>query len=278
MDCKLSREGMKNLGLEDWKNIFNIGFFLIVGIVTALSYFQARKTLFSPIKTEIFKLQVEEIKKILEAFNYKKQTEFDQETGIREVFDINACKMHLAYIDCFFKDQVPRLEEFSEEIDSAIYGAVMSTENFLKSFTQISAGEEEKELYPISDDNPVEPALKLAKWNEYEQEAIHFTKKYSDAIEELSKLASSPLLPKELIARIHKVIEINRNNLLLIGDTLTEAAKKMPTKYKTIDQTMKFNQTWIWNEYNSSRESLDQSVSSVLKYINEHLKINEIMK
>ena len=269
---------MRSLGLEEWKNIFNIGFFLVVSTIGILSYLQARKTLFSPIKTEIFKLQVEEIKKILEAFNYKKQTEFDQETGIREVFDLNACKMHLDYINCFFKDQVPRLEEFSEEIDSASYGAVMSTENFLKSFTQISAGEEGKEVHPISDDNPLEPALKLAKWNEYEQDAIHFTKKYSDATEDLSKLASSPLLPKELIEKIHKVIEINRNNLSLIGDTLTEAAKKMPTKYKTIDQTIKFDPTWIWNEYNSSRESLDQSVSDILSYINKHLKINEIMK
>ena len=124
----------------------------------------------------------------------------------------------------------------------------------------------------------MEPALKLAKWNAYEQEAIHFTKKYSDATEELSKLAASPLLPKELTARIHKVIEINRNNLLLIGSTLTEAAKKMPIKYTTIDQTIKFEPTWIWNEYNSSRESLDQSVSDILSYINKHLKINEIMK
>lgn len=269
---------MRNLGLEEWKNIFNIGFFLVVSTIGILSYLQARKTLFSPIKTEIFKLQVEEIKKILEAFNYKNQTQFDEETGIREVFEINVSRMHWDYINCFFKDQVERTEDFIEQLDSASYGAVMSKENFLKNFTQISADDEVKKVYPVSDDDPVEPALKLAKWNEYEQSSINFTKKYSDAIEELSKLASSPLLPKELTEKIHKVIEINRNNLYLIGDVLTEAAKKMPTKYKTLDQTIKFRSTWIWNEYNSSRESLDQSVSSILSYINKHLKINEIMK
>lgn len=269
---------MQSLGLEDWKNIFNIGFFLVVGTIGILSYLQARKTLFSPIKTEIFKLQVEEIKKILEAFNYKNQTQFDDETGIREVLDINAYKMHLDYIDCFFKDQVRRSEEFIEELDSVSYGAVISKENFLKNFTKISADDEVKEVPHVRDGYPVEPALQLAKWNEYEQGAINFTKKYNDAIEELSKLASSPLLQKELTEKIHKVIEINRKNLYLIGDVLTEAAKKMPTRYKTVDQTIKFEPTWIWNEYNSSRETIDQSVNDILSYINKHLKISEIMK
>ena len=154
----------------------------------------------------------------------------------------------------------------------------MSKEDFLKNFRQISAGEEMEKVPHVSDDSPVEPALKLAKWHEYEQVEINYTKKYDDATEELSNLASSPLLPKELTEKIYKVIEINRNNLLLIGDVLTEAAKKMPTKYKTVEQTVRFEPTWIWNEYNSSRESLDQSVSDILRYISEHLKISEIMK
>ncbi|KAA0934725.1 hypothetical protein [Psychrobacter sp. ANT_H59] len=269
---------MRNLGLEEWKNIFNIGFFLVVSTIGILSYLQARKTLFSPIKTEIFKLQIEEFKKILEAFNYKNQKQFDEETGIQEVFNINACKMHLNYIDCFFKDQVQLSEEFSQKLESAAYGTIMSKENFLKNFRHISVGEDVEEVPRISDRNPVEPALKLAKWHEYEQVEINYTKKYNDATEELSNLASSPLLPKELVEKIHKIIEINRSNLTLIGDVLTEAAKKMPTQYTTIDQTVKFDPTWIWNEYNSSRESLDQSVSDVLSYINKHLKINEIMK
>lgn len=269
---------MKNLELEDWKNIFNIGFFLVVATIGILSYIQARKTLFSPIKTEIFKLQVEEFKKVLEVFNYKSQKQFDEETGIQEVLSINAYKMYLNYVDCFFKDQVKPSEKLVEELDSAIYGTVISKENFLKNFRYISAGEEMEKVIHINDRDPVEPALKLAKWHEYEQVEVHYTKKYDDAIEELSKLASSSLLPKELTEKIQKVIEINRKNLFLIESVLTEAAKKMPTKYKTIDQTLNFEPTWIWNEYNSSREDIDQSVSDILTYINEHLKIDEMMK
>ncbi len=269
---------MQNLTLEEWKNIFNICFFLAVGAVAILSYLQARKTLFSPIKTEIFKLQVEEIKKVLEVFNHKHQSDFDRETGIQEILDINAHYMHLAYINCFFKDQIEPPEDLFEKLESATYGAVVSKKYASKFFVKVSAGGEMKEKPQVHDDSPIEPALKLAKWNEYEHGAVHFTKKYNDTEEELAKLASSPLLPKELTEKIYKIIEISHNNLSLIGDVITEAAKEMPTQYKTIDQAISFQPTWIWNKFNSSRESIDQSVSDILSYINTHLKINEIMK
>jgi hypothetical protein len=269
---------MQNFTLEEWKNIFNIGFFLAVSTIAILSYLQARKTLFSPIKTEIFKLQVEEIKKVLEVFNHKHQSDFDQETGIQEVFDINAHEMHMNYINSFFKDQVEPPEELIEKLKSASYGAIVSKKHASKFFVKVSAGEEMKQNPQVHDDNPVEPALKLAKWNEYEHGVINFTKKYNDATKELAKLASSPLLPKELTEKIYKVIEVNSKNLSLIGDVLTEAAKEMPTQYKTVEQAISFQPTWIWNEYNSPRESTDQSVSDILSYINKHLKINEIMK
>lgn len=269
---------MQNFTLEEWKNIFNIGFFLAMSTIAILSYFQARKTLFSPIKTEIFKLQVEEIKEVLEVFNHKHQSDFDKETGIQEVLYINAYEMHMVYINCFFKDQVKPPEELIEKINSERYGAIISEKHASKFFVKISAGEETKQTPQVRDDSPVGPALKLAKWNEYEHGAINYTKKYNDATEKLTKLASSPLLPKELTEKIYKVIDVNHKNLSLIGDVLTTAAKDMPTQYKTVEQATNFKPTWIWNEYNSLRESTDPSVNDILSYINKHLKIKEIMK
>lgn len=269
---------MKNFTLEEWKNIFNICFFLAMSTIAILSYLQARKTLFSPIKTEIFKLQVEEIKKVLEVFNHKHQSDFDQETGIQEVFEINARQFHMAYMDCFFKDQVKPPEELIEKLRVASYGAIVSEKHASKFFVKVSAGEEIKGSSEQQEGNPVEPALKLAKWNEYEHGMINFTKKYNDSTEELSKLASSPLLPKELTDKIYIIIDINRKNLSLIGSVLSDAAKEMPIQYKTVEQAIAFEPTWIWNEYNSQRKSIDQGVSDILTYINQHLKINDIMK
>ncbi|EIJ0971113.1 hypothetical protein LH716_004199 [Vibrio vulnificus] len=268
---------MENITLEEWKNIFNIGFFVAMSTVAILSYLQARKTLFSPIKTEIFKLQVDEIKKVLEVFNHKRQSDFDKEFGIQEVFDMNAREMHMAYINCFFKDKVQRPQELIDKLDSIRYGAIVSEKHASKFFVKVSAGEEMQQI-ESSESEPIEPALKLAKWGEYEHGMIHFTKKYNDATEELSKLASSPLLPKELTDKIYKVIGINRKNLSLLGEVVTDAAKEMPNTYETVEKAIGFQPSWLWNEYNGRRESVDQSVSEILTYINSHLKINDIMK
>ena len=55
--------------MEVIKNFFNIIFFATMSILAILSYLQARKTLFSPIKTEIFKLQVKELQEVINIFN-----------------------------------------------------------------------------------------------------------------------------------------------------------------------------------------------------------------
>ena len=47
------------------KDIVNILFFVTIGILGILSYLQARKTLFTPIKTETFKLQLKTFEELL---------------------------------------------------------------------------------------------------------------------------------------------------------------------------------------------------------------------
>jgi hypothetical protein len=50
-----------------------------MSVIAVLSYLQARKTLFSPIKTEIFKIQMEEFKLVLAFFNKRSLAYFDEE-------------------------------------------------------------------------------------------------------------------------------------------------------------------------------------------------------
>src|SRR5688572_24242827 len=47
------------------KDIFQILFFCVIVAVTILSYLQAKKTLFTPIKTETFKMQIKAFEEIL---------------------------------------------------------------------------------------------------------------------------------------------------------------------------------------------------------------------
>ncbi len=57
---KIIKEGMMQ-EVAIVKDIVNILFFLTVGTIGILSYLQAKKTIFTPLKTEIFKYQLKAI-------------------------------------------------------------------------------------------------------------------------------------------------------------------------------------------------------------------------
>jgi hypothetical protein len=259
--------------MEDWKNFFNILFFIVMIVIAILSYIQARKTLFSPIKTEIFKVQIEAFQDVLKFFNRHNSYDFDREFDVNNIFHLNAAKMRLDYIHTFFEDQIEPKEGYVDELRKAAVGSLVS-EEFLTSMNE--PGEELFEVkHPEKKD--LSPEMKLAKWNEYKYPKIDFTEGFQKNNDELAKLASSPLLPKELTDLIYEFKSIMNQNLMCVGEVLTNSAKELPTKYSTADDVIKFQPAWIWNKYNHERESTDEVVSKILKYINDYLKINEVM-
>jgi len=264
--------------VEDWKNFFNIVFFVTISVVAILSYLQARKTLFSPIKTEIFKIQMEEFKSVLAFFNKRSSADFDEEFGFQEIFDLNSLRMQQEYIHTFFNEKVETSEQLKEKMRNSSYGIVISKEDAEEFFEEITPGSELKETTETKIKANLDPALKLAKWQKYKHAGVDYTKKYHEKSEELSKLSASPLLPEELTNLMYEFSGTIHNNLAQIGKTLTESSQEMQIKYRTADEIIKFNPSWIWNLYNNERKDVSETSAKILKYINEHLKINELMK
>ena len=174
--------------MEFWKDIFNIVFFLSLSIVAILSYIQARKTLFSPIRTEIFKLQIELFQEVLSGFNKHSSTDFDDEFGFQEILEINALEMQHAYIKTFFSEKVKPNDELLERLRKATYGMIIREEDSEKYIEVITPGSELIEA-PNDKQKELDPALKLAKWNEYDIGAVQYTKKYHDKLKEFSKIS-----------------------------------------------------------------------------------------
>jgi hypothetical protein len=259
--------------MSDLKDFFNIIFFLTVSIVAVLSYLQARKTLFSPIKTEIFKLQIEAFQDVLAFFNKRSSADFDNEFGFNEILEINSLRMFHSYIEVFFKEQIKPTDEVKERLRSAVFG-VITSEEFLE---EIKPGSELVEKnQEILDE--LTPEMKLAKWNDYKHGAVEYTKSYHEKMEELSKIAASPLLPKELTDKLYEFIALMHHNLSCIGETIVECSGEMPKMYNTPDKMIKARPDWIWNKFNRNRKDTSELTESILRYINEYLKVNEIMK
>ena len=90
-----------NQTIETFKNITNIFFFLIMSIIGILSYIQAKKTVFSPIKTEVFKYQLQAFEKIIEYFQNKSEVELFNDLDLETIMEINTFYLYKDYVNLF---------------------------------------------------------------------------------------------------------------------------------------------------------------------------------
>ncbi len=257
------------------KDIFNILFFGGVLTITILSYLQAKKSLFTPIKTETFKMQIKAFEEILLFFQNKGETDFTHQFDIDNILKINAQLLQLDFIEHFFKKEIEIDAEKVDEMLKNSAGSVVTQRFMEKHFTKPNYHEKESKKEKIEITNP---AIILNEWNEYEYGKIDFTIKYSEEIEKLKNLSASPLLPEELKEKINEFEKKIHENLTLVGKVLTDISKELPTKFPNSDSLKNFNSVGIWNTYNSEMNKVENDAEEILKYIRKYLKIDELIK
>lgn len=256
------------------KDIFNILFFCTVGTIGVLSYIQAKKTLFTPIKTETFKMQIKAFEEILNFFQSKSETDFMKEFDMVFIFNANAKLMFNDFINHFYKKEIKIKEEVIEEMIKNFVGGVASQSYAEKFF-------EKPDFYTKGDSQKKEeitnPAIILSEWKKYEYGLIQFTNKYDLAIEDLSKLISSPLLPSDLKLLIEEFESIVRSQLKTVGEVINELAQDLPSKCPNVETVSKIDLSGAWNIFNSKNKKLEPAAEKILKYIREYLKIDSLL-
>lgn len=259
------------------KDMANILFFIVMATLTVLSYLHARKTLFAPIRTETFKLQLKVFEELLSFFQDKTETDFAKAFDLQRILSLNTLQMVDSYVAKFFPDQLIRDEEaLGREMDPLI-GAFVSKENVERYFSKVTPEQPQVAAAASVDTRNMPPALILASWQKYEHGMIGYTQEYLDKIRELDRLAASPLLPKELRERIVAFRNVGKQNLVLIGKTVTECAKQMPEHFATADQMENFTPDWVWNHFNDQAPDFAPAAKEILDYLNKYLKVEDLM-
>lgn len=257
------------------KDIFQILFFVIVGIITILSYLQARKTLFTPIKTETFKMQIKDFEEILAFFQTKTETDFTKQFDYDFIVHANSRLMFADFIHHFHKNEIKidegKLKELYKDFGGAIATQTWAEKNFV-------APEYYEKLESENLEEVTNPALILEKWKNYEYGPIQYSKKYSDESEKLSKLIASPLIPFDLKSKIEGFEFKVRGNLHLVGKVLNDIAQELPQKFPTANSLKKFEPVGIWNRYNAEKEEMESTAKEILKYIRQYLKIDKLIE
>lgn len=172
--------------IEALKNIVNIFFFIVVAVITVLSYLQARKTLFAPIRTETFKLQLKAFEEILLYFQNKSESDFLNSFDLDKIVSLNALRMADAYVSEFFPNEIKVDVDEREKLYSPLVGGIVSAEHMQKYFEKVQptdpAMPDQVASEPITN-----PAIVLARWQEYEHALVEYTKEFNDQVRELEK-------------------------------------------------------------------------------------------
>jgi len=261
--------------IETIKNIFNILFFIAVASVGILSYLQARKTLFSPIRTEIFKLQLKNFEELLAFFQNKNEYELMKELDLDKILRLNSIQMADSYAKKFFSEEITIDEEIKKKNRSQLIGAVVPAEQMQKNFKKIDVSNRRPETKQETITNP---AIILSSWHKYEHSITGYTQKYEEQTKEVLRLSASPLLPKKLRELLGKFNNIAHKNLIQIGETISKSAKQMPEHFPTAAAMSEFDTNWIWNDFSDIREPLEPVAKEILSYMESYLNIENLMK
>jgi hypothetical protein len=84
------------------KDITQIVFWAVAATVAVLTYRQARRTILQPIRTEVFKLQLQAMSEIMGLFLGKDELSLRSELAFQTLFDVNVCDLCDAYAANFF--------------------------------------------------------------------------------------------------------------------------------------------------------------------------------
>ncbi len=263
--------------LDNIKNVTNILFYAVISIVTVLSYLQARKTLFAPIRTETFKLQLKAFEEILSFFQNKTESDFLQSFDFDRIVSLNTLEMADGYVSNFFSDKIKLDKEAREKTMSPLIGAVISKEHAEKYFQSVDAN---APIYKNKEDeNKIDnAAIILAKWQSYEHAMVGYTQQWQDQMNELNRLSASPILPKQLRDLLGSFESVGHDNLTLISEVITDCSKRMPEHFPSASNMKDFSPSWIWNEFNSKRKNFEPTAKSILDFMNNYLKIEQLMQ
>jgi hypothetical protein len=233
---------------------------------------QAKKSLFIPIKTETFKLQIEAFKEILKFFSNKSDNDFIKQFDYEFMVHANATLLFSDYLKCFFEGKYKVNQENINKLHDQ-FGAFIPSEEVMDNyFAKIDYYD------TVEFEKNDRSGISIKEWTSEEYGIIHISKKHIQEREKLKDLISSPLLPKSLKSNLVGFENLLDSNTSLIGDVLNEIKKDIPEKFKTVESVKKFSQSGVWNEYTDKMEAFEPSSNKILKFIRKYLKIDNLVE
>lgn len=254
------------------KNIFQIIFFITVSVIAVLTYSKAKKTLLQPIKTEIFKLQLELLTELLGLFSGKHEGDLRRDFGFKTIYDANVCRMLDQYLSLFYAIEA---DEECRPYSTKVCPVAMVLKSGVDEFRLCDDHmiQEQKEKPPEPDSS-----TKAILWSKYKYGVMSLPAEYMETQAEFKKITDSPLLPKKCLELVKDYLQTVNKNIEILGDVLTECAQEMPEKYPNLDTLKKSNNDWIYARYNHRFICLEEKAMNITRFLRNYFSSDNLFE
>lgn len=234
------------------KDSIEIVYYIVFSVIALMTYLSAKKTIFLPLKSEVYKYQIEELEKL-----YRYLVTNDLISGLEANCYMNTAKIIEDYIATKkWGNHLIDNVEFNKKI-----GSVTILDKYKEDEIMFLKSEEKKKKNEITD------------WQEYKIKRIIISKKFEIEEKKIESFISSPFLPKTLLLKIEELDAEIKNINYGLKEYLTELLKEIPLKVKK-DDDMKENLDILYSillEEVNLEDKVSMKRIEIQKIIRRHL-------
>lgn len=244
-------------------DVFQIAFWVVVGTIAVLTYRQARKTILQPLRTEVFKLQLEQMREVMSLFVGR---DLDDDAHLKKLFDASAWLLIDSYAATFFPVTLDR--------DSRPYSGIRT---YLMKPEDLALSEDHLEP-DRSDIDKRRDSARLKKRENWPEGAIFGIPIPDETLQYQEKIRSvlqSPLIPTVYAKLLEDYLAAIDKNVSITGRVMEWAAPQLPDRYPTVEEVRIARVEWIHAHWLPKLESLDSHAERVTSFAREYFKADE---
>jgi hypothetical protein len=263
------QSGFDNVIVKDW---VQIGFWVIASLLACLTYLNARRGVLQPLRTEVFKAQLEALKNVQSLFIAKSELELRDAVALGEMVKQNAQNLLSDFAKVHFGQVYPR--------------------------PGMTTGDAWKPLNPdsgkiIQDSKWFDCNLSLTEdrsafWKTYKIPGLQIPNAHSIGCDVIRQTLEHPLLPTPVQKSLEAYMSALAINVDTLVDVLNRCAAELPQRYATVDSIDQIvdgvdGRSWISNSYyrelslENGKKYMRQFADDVLRSIRDYLQADDLL-
>lgn len=261
--------------IGDWIALLQATAYVTLAIVAIVTLRRASVTLLQPLRTEAFRVQLEELRGLLQLISHRDELELREIVGFGELTTANAVRLH----DLFFRDVYGvTVDESDRPYSSEECPETIVHDDYLVADHQGSSHPFRGQHVAIVRPKPGPHHDARAWWSNFELGDLKIPTKQAEFIHQLRRASTSPLLPLTVAQKINDLLSIINKNIELLFDVLSEAGRELPEVFTSANPPETFEIRDITNSYYQRFTALTPRVVALTNAIRDHLAIDQLTK